>query len=46
MTLDVVLKDIDITTSVNYASFVQSHRVEVIILIELKGFIMHIDTHI
>lgn len=29
MTLDVVLKDMDISTSVNYASFIQSNRIEV-----------------
>lgn len=27
--IDVVLKDTDITTSVNYASFIQSHRIEI-----------------
>ena len=28
-TVDIVLKDTDITTSVNYASFLHSHRIEV-----------------
>jgi hypothetical protein len=27
--IDIVLKDTDITTSVNYASFIQSNRIEV-----------------